>query len=179
MTKSTLIISIFLLAFCAAVGIAAEANNESKARQLIDPSASGNLQLIIGAGASPKYLQEWVSTPSNKPARVERIKEIKPDQTAYVGFFVTGYSIDGNKNVNCTVDVMVYDPRGKVLFSMPKYARVRGSYKEKSFLALDPGLDFTLEASDPEGNYRIEGTISDNVSGKTAKASYDLKLTKK
>jgi len=178
-TNKAIIVILLVLFSFSALGYSAETGSIGKTKQLIDPNASGKLQLIIGAGASPKFLQEWVSTHASTPARVERIKEIKPERTAYIGFFVTGYSLDNNKNVNCAVDVTVYDPNGRVLFSGPKYANVKGSYKEKSFLALDPALDFTLEASDPEGNYRIEGIITDIISGKTAKAAYELKLNKK
>ena len=179
MTKKRAIIVILLLLVFSAFEISAETGSTGKAKQLIGPNASGKLQLIIGAGASPKYLQEWVSTPPSTPARVDRIKEVKPEQTTYIGFFVTGYSLDKNKNVNCAVDVTIYNPKGQILFSLPKYAKINGSNKENGFLALDPALDFTLERSDPAGTYRIEGIITDIISGKTAKAAYDLKLNKK
>ena len=71
------------------------------------------------------------------------------------------------------------NPKGQVLFSLPQYAKINGSNEENGFLALDPALDFTLEASDPEGTYKIEGIITDNISGKTAALTYELKLNKK
>jgi hypothetical protein len=173
-----MIIFLVLLSF-SALGYSAETGSTGKTKQLIDPNATGKLQLIIGAGASPKYLQEWVSTPASTPARVERIKECKPEQTVYIGFFVTGYSLDENMNVNCVVDVTIYKPNGQILFSVPKYAKAKGRYKENSFIALDAALDMTLESTDPEGTYRIEGVVTDSVSGNTTKAIYEIKFKKK
>jgi hypothetical protein len=178
-TNKTIIIVFLVLVSFSALGYTAETRIIEHPRQLVDPNTTGKLQLIIGVGATPKYLEEWVSTPTSTPARVDRIKEIKPEQTAYIGFFVTGYSLDKNKNVNCAVDVTIYNPKGQVLFSLPQYAKINGSNEENGFLALDPALDFTLEASDPEGTYKIEGIITDNISGKTAALTYELKLNKK
>jgi len=178
-TKKAIIAILLVLISFSSLEYSAVAGNAGKTNQLVDPNASGKLQLIIGAGASPKYLQDWVSTRASTPARVERIKEIKPEQTAYIGFFVTGYMLDKNMNINCTVDVTIYKPNGEVLFSLPQYAKVKGRSKENSFLVLDPALDLTLEESDPVGTYKIEGSITDIISGNTAKSAYELKFNKK
>jgi hypothetical protein len=47
---------------------------------------------------------------------------------------------------------------------------------ERSFILADPVLDMMIEPGDPIGKYRIEATVHDHVSGKSAVGSWDIDI---
>ncbi len=170
---------ILALVLCVATFALADTKPKTlRPRPVVDSNKPGQLQLIIGAGASPTYLEEWVSEPSTQPIGIPRLKTCRPHQTVYFGFFVTGYTIDTNGIMDCTAEIRVIHPDGTEVFDTPAYSASKGRQLSTGFVALDPAMDLILEAGDPPGTYRIEGTVTDKVSGTSAKAVYTIEFTK-
>ncbi len=162
------------------IGILISVSNSAgqDSRQLVNPASQGSLELIIGAGDSPSYIEEWIRTRSDTPARVQRIKETSVEKTVYLGFIITGYAVEQASNMNCLVDVKIYSPDGTLLFDLKNYSKAKRRVSNKGFVMADPALDFTLEQSDPAGKYRIEGTVKDQIADKRATSTYEIELKK-
>ena len=176
--KSIPLAAISLLLSFVCLSHATNVSTRLTPKRLIDPNPTGQLQLIIGAGSSPEYLDQWVSTPSSTPIGIPRIRQCVPNQMVYFGFFVTGYAVSANGQMNCTAEVKVLHPDGTAAFDKPFRATTKGPTSRKGFIALNPAMDLTLENTDPEGLYRIVGTLTDHVTGMSTQAIYKIEFGK-
>jgi len=84
MLKIKIILVFIVLLYCS-VSIA-------KVTPMPSPNEKGNLGLIIVASDSPKFINEWVSTPSEHAPTIKRIFNAKPEQLIVSVFLVTGLS---------------------------------------------------------------------------------------
>lgn len=121
----------------------------------------------------------WISTPTEQAAPVPRLRSLRPAQVGYAAFIVTGIEGDQNGNYSYSVSWKLFGPDGKLVLAYPQYAKGVGKlHSRPSFYLADPALDIILEHSDPSGDYVIEATAVDQVSGKTATSSYKVQLKK-
>ena len=141
----------------------------------IDPNPPGDLAVSVFVAESPDFIREWVDTPSSFGPTIHRIRKARFNRQVHAGFIVTGYTRQENFQVNFVVNVKITDPTGKVILDQKSWARLSNEMpKERSFILADPVLDLMIETSDPAGKYRIEATVLDMVSGKTASGSWEL-----
>lgn len=82
------LLTIGILLFLLPFNVCAELTPGPKAQ------SAGDLAILVTASDSLKYIQDWVSTSSEKPITIRRITEIKPEQLAYCAFLVTGLTGD-------------------------------------------------------------------------------------
>lgn len=140
---------------------------------------AGDLGLVIVASGTPKYIEEWLSTPSSHGVTIKRLKVAKPDQLIVTAFLVTGMSANDDGNYEFSVSFYILDPNEKPIFGQRDYAKGRGELPSKPMLTMaDPALDLILEDSDPEGVYTILAQVVDLVNGKKASDSYSIKFIK-
>lgn len=140
---------------------------------------AGDLGLVIVASGTPKYIEEWLSTPSSHGVTIKRLKVAKPDQLIVTAFLVTGMSANDDGNYEFSVSFYILDPNEKPIFGQRDYAKGRGELPSKPMLTMaDPALDLILEDSDPEGVYTIVAQVVDLVNGKKASDSYSIKFIK-
>ena len=140
---------------------------------------SGDLGLVIVASGTPKYIEEWLSTPSSHGVTINRLKLAKPEQLIVTSFLVTGMSANDDGNYEFSVSFYILDPNEKPIFGQRDYARGKGELPSKPMLIMaDPALDLIFEDSDPEGIYTIVAQVVDLVNGKKASDSYSIKFIK-
>ena len=143
------------------------------------PNKAGNIGVVIVASHSPKFIKEWLTTPSDHAVTIKRLKSSKPNQLIVTAFLVTGTSPDSNGNCNFSVSYKLIDPNKKIVFGKRNYAG--GKLKQPSkptFTMADPALDIILEPSDPEGVYTIIAQVTDLVSGKKSTNEYKINFVK-
>ena len=140
---------------------------------------AGDLGLVIVASGTPKYIEEWLSTPSSHGVTIKRLKVAKPDQLIVTAFLVTGMSANDDGNYEFSISFYILDPNEKPIFGQRDYAKGKGRLPSKPMLIMaDPALDLILEESDPEGTYTIVAQVVDLVNGKKASDSYNIKFIK-
>jgi hypothetical protein len=129
----------------------------------LDANDVGDLRLEVAASASPEYLKDWVSTPSEHGVVIKRLHEAYPGKTVYVAFIATGYTPDSNGKVDLVAHWALLGPNGKTIFSEENYATYAYKNEKPGFVMLDPALDILLEHSDPAGTYKVLGVLEDRV----------------
>ena len=150
-----------------------------KTQPIISAKKKGDLGLIIVASDSPKFVEEWVKTPSKHAPKVKRLFDAEPDQLIVTAFIVTGLSANESGQFSFSVSFYVLDPNGKPLFGQRDYAKGAGKLPEDpTFIMADPALDLVLEESDPPGVYTIVGQVTDLINGKKADNFYKITFTK-
>jgi hypothetical protein len=141
--------------------------------------SKGDLGLVIVASDSPKYIKEWVSTPSEHGVTIRRLKRAKPNQLIVSSFLVTGLSADVQGNYSFSVSFYLLGPNGKAVFGQSDYGKGSGKLPDKPVLIMaDPALDIVLEQSDPPGEYSIAAKVKDLVNGNVATDTYTIELVK-
>jgi hypothetical protein len=144
-----------------------------------DANTPGDLKLVIVASESPDYINEWLTTPSNHPVTIKRLKIAKPNQLIVTAFLVTGMSGNKHGHYEFSVSFYVLDPDQKPIFGQRNYAHSKGELPTKpTFIMGDPALDIVLEESDPEGIYTIVGQVHDLVAGSKADNAYKINYIK-
>lgn len=137
-----------------------------------DPGRPGDLKLDIVISDTPQYIEDWVRKPAAEGIHIRPVKEFAFGQSLHVAFLVTGYSLDDKSNMDVTVDHQVIGPNGTILFDEPNYSKAKGPMgPSPSFVMADPAMDLVFDEEDPEGTYRIEATVHDNVARREAHAS--------
>ena len=145
----------------------------------VEPNPVAKLAVIVSMADSKRYLDTWVSTSPETSAPIPRLKMLKPNQVGYVGFIVTGIEGDEGGNFDYSVSWKLIGPAGKLVYEFPNYAKGEGKLHHKAaFYMADPALDIILENSDPSGDYKLEVTAVDQVSGRTASTSYSIEFNK-
>jgi len=135
----------------------------------------GDLAVHIAVSDSPAYIEQWVATPFQAAVTVHRIHEVERGKTAYIAFLVTGQSADPSRRSRVDVAVRVLRPDRSVAFADSSYAHVsRRNDGRIGFTMADPALDFGVEGDDPLGQWIIEATARDRVTGAAASATYPL-----
>jgi len=129
----------------------------------LDANSSGDLRLEIAASANPRYLKDWISTPSEHGVVIERLHEAHPDETIYVAFIATGYTPDSEGNVDLVAHWALLGPDGKTIFAKENYATYSYKNEKPGFVILDPALDVVLNHTDPAGTYKVLGVLEDRV----------------
>jgi hypothetical protein len=137
------------------------------------------LGLIIVASDSPKFVEEWVRTPSKHAPKIKRLFDAKPDQLIVTAFIVTGLSANESGHFSFSISFYVLDPNGKQLFGQRNYAKGAGKLPDNpAFIMADPALDLVLEESDPPGVYTIVGQVTDLINGNKTDNYYKITFTK-
>lgn len=137
----------------------------------VDPNPEGHLDLAIGAGESPDFIDEWVHTSYKHHVQVPRIRDLRRGKEVHIAFILSGVSRGPDGRSHVGVGVRVRDPRHRVAFSDDRFARVcRIASGRAGFTLADPTLIFSLEPDDPIGPWVVEATARDSVSGATATA---------
>jgi hypothetical protein len=135
----------------------------------------GDLAIHIAVSDSPGYIEQWVSTPFRAAVTIHRIREVARGKTAYIAFLVTGQSSDPGRRSKVDVGVRVLRPDRSVAFADTSYAHIsRRNDGRIGFTMADPALDFGVESNDPVGQWMIEATAHDRVTGAKASATYPL-----
>ena len=143
------------------------------------PNKAGNIGLVIVASHSPKFIKEWLSTPSQHAVTIQRLKSTKPNQLIVTAFLVTGTSPNSKGDYNFSVSYKLIDPNKKIVFGERNYAKGKSQQPPSpTFIMADPALDIILEQSDPEGVYTIIAQVTDLVSGKKANNEYQINFIK-
>ncbi len=144
------------------------------------PNSFGNIGILIVASDSPKYIEEWLNTPSNNGVTIKRLKIAKPNQLIVSSFLVSGVASDRMGNYSFTVSFYILGPNGKTIFGERDYAKGKGKTPTNpSYIMADPAMDLVLEESDPEGTYTIVALVKDLVTGKKADKEYKIEFVKK
>ena len=120
-----------------------------KNQPLLSAKKKGDLGLIIVASDSPKFVEEWVKTPSKHAPKIKRLFNSKPDQLIVSAFIVTGLSANESGQFSFSVSFYLLDPNGKPLFGQRDYATGAGELpRNPTFIMADPALDIVFEKSD-------------------------------
>jgi len=144
----------------------------------LDAKKTGDLQLEIAVSPSPKYLHDWISTPSQHGIVIKRLYEAYPDKTVYVAFIATGYTPDSDGKVDLIAHWSLLGPDGKTVLSKQNYATYSYKNEKPGFVMLDPALDIVLEDSDPAGTYTICGFLEDRIAKTRARRLYFFEFIK-
>jgi len=139
----------------------------------------GELAVVIVASDSPRYIEEWLGTPSKHDVTIKRLKTVRPNQMIVTSFLVTGLSMDKQGKYRFSVSFELLDPSKKVVFDDIDYAHGVGELPSNpTFIMADPALDLYLEPSDPAGNWSVSATVHDKINGKIASDVYTIELVK-
>ena len=145
----------------------------------VEPNPVAELNVIVSMADSKRYLQTWVSTSPETSVPIPRLNVLKPNQVGYAAFIVTGIEGDEVGNFKYSVSWKLIGPAGELVYEFLNYAKGEGKLHHKAaFYMADPALDIILENSDPSGNYKLEVTAVDQVSGRTALTSYNIEFKK-
>jgi hypothetical protein len=93
--------------------------------------SKGDLGLVIVASNSPKYIKEWVSTPSEHGVTIKCLKAAKLDRLIVSSFLVTGLSADVQGSYSFSVSFYLLGPNGKPNFGQSNYAKCSGELPDK------------------------------------------------
>ena len=141
------------------------------------PNAVGDIGLLIVASHTPKYIDEWLNTPSSHGVTIKRLKTSRPNQLIVTSFLVSGFTPDAEGNFLFNVSFSLIGPDNKVVFGQQNYATGKGKAPKKpTYVMADPALDIVLEASDAPGIYTIKGVVEDMVSNKKVQSEYSIKF---
>jgi hypothetical protein len=144
----------------------------------LDPSPEGILDVKVAVSESPSYISDWVKKSSEEPIFIKAIKEIKPGQTFYVAFIVSGFGVNEQGFMDLEADLILKSPDGEVGFEQKNASKAKGPVGSvNAFVMLDPALDLTLQKENDPGVYVIKAVVKDNVLNKTATGDYEIKLT--
>ncbi len=109
------------------------------------------------------------------PVRTQAV--IRPGDGVHLAFDVEGINADETGKASYSTTVNVADGSGKTLFAQPakKYQEFLslGGNSLPAFAAIDLGLDT------PAGNYSMTVTVTDSISGKSAKITQPFKVEPK
>lgn len=143
------------------------------------PNSAGKIGLEIVASGSPSYIKDWLSIPSSEAVTIKRIKDVYPEQLIVVAFLVSGMTADQVGNYSFSISVKIIEPDGKIIFGLRDYAKGQGRQSSRpTFIMADPALDLVLESSDPVGVYKIVAEVTDLVTMKKSRDSYEIRLHK-
>ena len=144
-----------------------------------EAKAAGDLNLVIATSDMPEQSQEWLDSSPDRKMGLKIIKTAKPDQMISTSFLVTGVTPDGNGDFSVAVSFTLLDPHGKPVISERRFAKTSGrAPTNPAFVMADPELAFTLDESDPAGQYTIIGLVEDLTNNKMARTSSRLTLEK-
>ena len=139
---------------------------------LLHARAPGDLGAIVFVSGSLAFAREWFTTAFEHRTRLRPLKRVTVDQVFHIAVFVSGYLRDSSGQVDVVAEITVRDPTGKVFLGESMKIGHKGPMGEKPGILLIPdALDVMIEPSDPMGDYNIDATVVDKVSGTTTSAT--------
>lgn len=144
-----------------------------------EAKAAGDLDLLIVAAENPEQTKQWLDSTPDSRSGLQIIKRAKPDQVITTSFLVTGVSPDRNGDYSVAVSFTLLDPAGKVVVSERRFATTSGrAPANPAFIMAEPELAFTLDKTDPAGDYMIICLAEDLGINKTVRSSLRIALGK-
>ncbi len=144
-----------------------------------EPTAEGDLKLVVVTSDSPDNAREWLKAPPAGKISLELLKTVKPDQTIYASFLVTGLDSDIDGNFSYVISFTLLDASGKPMANQRHYAKAAGKAPaHPAFILAEPELVLVLDNSDPIGDYTIIGIAEDLTNNKTVRSSRRITLTR-
>jgi hypothetical protein len=175
MDKATYIITNFCRSGC--VPSSEDQAQKVEEQGLVRPNAPGKLKLDILVSDNLSFIKQWMSNDTKYGPRINPVRETVPNKMLHCVFLFSGYSASSTGQFDVVVHWKLIKPDGSVMFEQKDFAGAHGKVRPVSlFVMADNSLDLMLEENDPPGQYILEATAEDRVTGDNATASYPIKL---
>lgn len=139
-----------------------------------DGPLSGMLMIL------PEEQEAEFDKPYDQPPTVTPLKTVRIGQSVVLKLVFIGPQPDADGMIDLTYDLRIIRPNGRVsegggLNGLPAL-RIMAEHPEAVFDNRGAIIKVTYEPGDPEGTWRYEATLRDNVSGRTLKLVAEVQL---
>jgi hypothetical protein len=131
-----------------------------------EPATQANLAVRVVVSETNDFIGEWERAPAGQPPQFTSVEHGRRGDDLSVGFFVTGFAVDDGGRVSLRLDFEAFDPTGAVTLAEDGFAVYDGPPPPgRRWLLLQGGLTWSIEESDPTGDWILEMEVTDLVSG--------------
>lgn len=125
-----------------------------------------------------KFFEKWSENPL-AALPDDQVRETPINRRFYFAFAAKGFALDAEEKCRLYADFTLRRPDGKVEMKHENWPKLEVKLLPENrhqWIMLMPGIDLSFEEGDPPGVWLLEATIRDEIGGRSAKLTRELKL---
>ena len=135
-----------------------------------DAGTEANLLITLSHGD----IEQWVLASPGERAGKGRLSEVKRNQLLYLPIVVTFDEPQDIERLGLVADIQITRPNGTVL-DLPNCCMTRGmDPRSPTTVVLQPVVEYTLNSSDRNGEYRVRVVMNDGKTTFIAEETFQL-----